>query len=333
MKTVPFAPAVLAFHAVLFLTAVGHAQSMQPVSTSPASPSTALWESSKAEHVYGLPDIKPRKSGTLMFGADSLTFTGKAGSTTVARSEVTAVSAGNQRVEMGGFGMRIARGLIPDGGGLAAAAVLQHRVDMLTVEFHDDRGGQHAAVFILPAMEAERALQSFALAPVEPQPKVLAECSGAPSDPHSVLVAAPEWDKTAVPAAYRALVYEHLIARLRKTKDIGAVYRAGEQEQNCPAYTVQVAVSAFKEGNSVKRAALGPLGLFVGTTQMVFDVKFTDAAGKLHGSEQIKATMRGESESTDVADHLAKNVAKHYAKALKGVETGSQPSSKVTTGR
>jgi hypothetical protein len=102
-------------------------------------------------------------------------------------------------------------------------------------------------------------------------------------------------------------------------KDVGRVYRDGEGEgrTGCPEYTVHISITTFKEGSSVERAFLGPVGMFVGTTQMKFDATFTDASGKLNTSEQITATMRGESESTNVADHIAKNLAKHYAVAVK----------------
>ena len=53
---------------------------------------------------------------------------------------------------------------------------------------------------------------------------------------------------------------------------------------------------------------------------MKFDVTFTDALGRLNTREQITATMRGESESTDVADHVAKSLAKHYAAMLKNAD-------------
>jgi hypothetical protein len=51
--------------------------------------------------------------------------------------------------------------MIPDGGGLAAAAVMHHRVYDLTVEFHDSRGAYHAAVFVLPGSDATRVLNSY----------------------------------------------------------------------------------------------------------------------------------------------------------------------------
>ncbi|NYF80227.1 DUF4410 domain-containing protein [Granulicella arctica] len=313
----------LALHAIFLLPLPLVAASTQSNVNDSSAPSIpAVWQSTKAEHVYGLPDIKHNKKGTLVLSPDSLTFTGKSGSTSIPRTSITAVSAGNQRVEIGGVGLMIFRMTIPDGGGLAAAAVLHHRQDMLTVEFNDSRGGNHAAVFFLPATEADHALQSFALTPLPPRKAQDTSCQSALIDPKSVLVATPNWDQAQVPAAYRALIYEHLIDRLRNTKEVAHVYRVGEDngEKGCSQYTVHIAITTFKEGSSVKRAFLGPAGMFMGTTQMKFDVTFTDASGKLNTSKQIAATMRGESESTNVADHVAKNVAKQYANMLKGAE-------------
>jgi hypothetical protein len=282
------------------------------------SVTAAPWQSTKAELVYGFPDLKPNKKGTLTLSADAFTFSGNSGRTSIQRKSVTAVSAGNQRVELWGIGGRILRMTIPDGGGLAAAVIMQHRVDMLTVEFNDGRGGNRAAVFLLPANEAGRALQSFALAPAPPREGSDAACQNAPVEPKSVLVSAPNWDNVEVPAAYRALVYEHVVDRLRRTNGVRHVYRDGEGDGHgaCPQYIVHIAITTFKQGSSVQRAFLGPVGMFVGTTQMKLDVTFADALGKLNTSEQITATIRGESESTNVADHVAKSIAKRYAAVL-----------------
>ena len=202
---------------------------------------------------------------------------------------------------------------------------MHHRVDMLTVEFNDGRGGNHAAVFFLPANEAERALENFALTPVPPRKVSEAVCRNAAVEPRSVLVPTPNWDHAEVPAAYRGLVYEHIIDRLRRTKEVGQVYRDGDGESygGCPQYIVHISIATFKQGISVQRAFLGPVGMFVGTTQMKFDVTFTDASGKLNTREQITATMRGESENTNVADHVAKSLAKRYAAVLKNDKTNS----------
>jgi hypothetical protein len=277
------------------------------------------WQSTKAEHVYGFPDAKPNSNGTLTLSADALTFSRKSGNTSIPRTSLTTVSAGNQRVELWGTGGRILRMAIPDGGGLAAATVMHHRIDMLTIGFLDDRGGNHSAVFFLPANEAERAVQSFALIPASSRKIPEVGCRNNPIEPTSVLVSTPNWDRAEVPAAYRALVYEHVIDRLRHAKGVKHVYRDGEsnRESACSQYTIHISIATFKEGSSVQRAFMGPVGMFVGTTQMVFDVTYTDASGKLNVSEQIRATMRGDSESTNVADHVAKNLSRHYVNMLR----------------
>jgi hypothetical protein len=134
------------------------------------------------------------------------------------------VSVGNQRVEIWGIPGKLLRMTIPDGGGSAAAAVMQHRVDLLTVEFNDNKGGKRSAVFFLPANEAEHALQNFALAPTLNRQVSDTNCQNSPIEPKSVLVPAPDWNNAEVPAAYRSLVYEHLIDRLQHTRDVEHVY-------------------------------------------------------------------------------------------------------------
>ena len=71
----------------------------------------------------------------------------------------------------------------------------------------------------------------------------------------------------------------------------------------------------------------GPVGFVVGTTQMGFDTTITDASGKVHAQEHIKAAARGESESTKVADTVAKNLAKHYSKVEKTFEQSTMVNS------
>jgi hypothetical protein len=294
--------------------------------TDGGNPQPVTWQSTSVQHAYGLPDTKKNEKGTLKVDPDGLTFTAKSSRSSVQRRSIVAVSAGNQRVELWGMKGRLLRMAIPDGGGIAAAGVMHHRVDMLTVEFNDSRGGYHGAVFYLPANEAERALESFAEMPPVPREAADRVCHGTPVKPGSVLVSAPTWDQIEVPAAYRALVYEHLIDRLQRLEGISHVYRDGESEfqhdaeAGCPQYTVHISIAGFTQGSQVKRAVMGPVGMFVGTTQMTFDATFTDASGRWNAQELVKATVRGESESTNVADSVAKTIAKHYASAKKGFE-------------
>ena len=307
-------------HALAFVPRAASAVIAGPGNSSNAQAIT--WQSSGVQHAYGLPDMKKNEKGELMLNAVGLTFAAKSNRTSIPRGSILAVSAGSQRVELWGVKGRLLRMAIPDGGGLAAAGVMHHRVDMLTVEFADNRGGYHGAVFYLAANEADRALQTFAKMPAAEREATDNGCGGNPVEPGSVLVSAPAWDQVEVPAAYRALVYEHLVDRLQRTQGVGHVYREGEVNVRsaCPQYTVHISIAGFTPGSQVKRAVMGPVGMFAGTTQMTFDVTFADVPGRGVVHEQVKATVRGESESTTVADGVAKNLAKRFSSAKKGFD-------------
>jgi hypothetical protein len=285
-------------------------------------PQVTALNASDVQHAYGLPDTKPKAKGTLTVNADGITFKSKSGIFTIPQRSVIAVSAGNERVELWGMKGRLLRMAIPNGGGLAAAGVMHHKVGMLTVEFSDSKQAYHAAVFLLPVDQAQHFLASFSQVPLIPHEAANTICQNSSISPRSVLVSTPVWDQAEVPAAYRALVYEHLIDRLQHLEGIGHVYREGENDapQGCPQYTIHISIAGFKQGSQVERAVMGPVGMFVGTTQMTFDATISDASGKLNVREQVKATVRGESESANVADGVAKNLARHYSTAQKRFE-------------
>jgi hypothetical protein len=140
----------------------------------------------------------------------------------------------------------------------------------------------------------------------------------------------PSWTASKVQHAYRALIYEHIIDRMRRVPGISHVYRAGEhgQQATCPQVAVSISVVSFKPGSQVRRAAMGPVGFFASTTQLVFSANITDASGKL-ATREIKATVRGESESKKVAEGVANKLARYYDSSVKQYDktalTGAAP--------
>ena len=323
MDRISGAALFLSLHLLLGFISPAFASSSRPASTD--NPGVTTWSIPNVQHAYGLPHTRAKEKGTLSLNVDSVTFTSRSGDASVPRLAITAVSSGNERIELWGMKGRILRAVIPDGGGIAAAGVMHHKVGMLTVEFADHDGAYHAAVFYLPADDANRALTSLSQGPITHSEAAPAPCRGPSVEAGSVLVTAPSWDQAEVPAAYRALIYEHLVDRLQGLKGIGHVYREGEADgsQGCPQYTVHLAIAGFKQGSQVKRAVMGPIGMFVGTTQMTFNATFTDATGRLNATEQLKATVRGESENTDIANSIAKRLAKRYDAVHKEFEKES----------
>lgn len=320
---------------LLFVTTtMGFAQSIQTSELAHTSLQVSIpsWTAANVQHAYGLPELKPKAKGSLTVDNRGITFSGKSGRYDVPWAEVAAISSGNERVELWGTKGRIVRMVIPNGGGLAAAMVMHHKVNQLTVEFHDVRGAYHGAVFLLRGEDAAHVMESSsrAVPTLKDQTAMvssaapLISCQGASGLAGAVLVSPPTWTEADVPAAYRAAVYEHIINRLQKVQGVTHVYRAGEPETQpvCPQFTIAVSVVSFKPGNQVARASMGPIGFFAKTTQMVFNATITDVSGHLNKTEPLKATVRGESESMTIADSIAKRLAKLYANDLKEFNRG-----------
>ncbi len=277
------------------------------------------WTDSKVEFIDGLQGVKPHGKGTLTLDGQGLAFTGKAASTSIAAGAITAVSVCKQRVELGGTGGRIARMLVPDGGGIVIATFAHHRIGMLTVDFTDPQGGMHSAVFFLGATQAGEALAHFARLPRAMQPVAAPDCRSARTEAGALLVAEPDWQGVAVPAVYQGLTYERLVERFGRAKGVTHVYREGQDLPAgvCPQYVLRMSITGFKQGSSIERAMLGPVGLFVGTTQMRFNAHLTDRTGAMDMNKPVKSTVRGEEESTDVARKTATTLEKRFEKALK----------------
>jgi hypothetical protein len=284
------------------------------------------WISTNAIHVLGMPDVKAKEHGTLSINSQRLTFTSKSASAAIDLPSIVAISAGNERVELWGMKGRLLRMAIPDGGGIALATVMHHRRDMLTVEFVDRQGGYHGSVFYLPANEAEAALHNITPTPVAPHEVVAAACSTLSAKPNSILVKQPSFQQPAgaqisFPPAYRVLAYEHIVDRLRQTPGTEVRRDAvADGRDNCAQYTMHLSFTAFKPGNQVMRASMGPVGFFVGVTQISLDLEIIDDKGATVLHEQVKATQRGESESMNVIDALAKQVVKKWTKEQREVQ-------------
>ena len=276
----------------------------------------AFWKSSHAQHVYGLPDVTPGQQGTLSIDAQGVSFTGKSDSSSVQWHSIIAFNAASESVELWGDKGRLLRLLIPFSGGLAIAAFSHHRVDDLTVEFRDSKGGYHGAVFRLPSGEAPHALaRSVQIVDSHPESQDIG-CERRSVQSGSVFLRISH-ETNDVPPAYRALLYEHLVDRLRRLRGMQAIYREGQQMEqgNCPQFEVHLAIAGFRSGNQVLRASTGPIGMFISPTKLTTDVTFSDLSTGQSTHRKINSTVRDDSESWSVADKAAKSLAKHFSSA------------------
>ena len=134
--------------AVLALSASAGAQSS-------AKPKSGAADSTpQAIHLLGLEDVKPRAKGELMVNASGLDFKGAASHAQIPVASIEDIFTGEDSRQTGGKILTLAKMGIPYGGGRVLSLITHEKFDTLTVEYRDDHGGLHGAVFNLSAGQA-----------------------------------------------------------------------------------------------------------------------------------------------------------------------------------
>ena len=321
-----------AFVMLCAMSACGWGESAAPMPSIVQASTDTVWQSDQAKYRIGLSGIKPKASGTLTLSPTELVFTTSNGRASIERSRIFAVTVGGERKETGGIGAWATRMALPFGGGAALATVTQAQVDLLTVEFRDEHDSYHGAVFLLPKTEALHFQEKYGS--LAPEGRVEHPKSACVSDRErlsSLKVAPIDSSELSVPEEYKVLLYEQLIRRLQERSGYETIYREGDNSTAaaCPELVIRVKLTAFNKGDAVLRATTGPVGVFVGVTSLQVHLELSDAVGKKKLiDEDLKASERGDSDSLDVADEVAKSVAKKLKKqreVLIGQSTKFEP--------
>jgi hypothetical protein len=104
--------------------------------------------------VIGLENIKPGAKGTLTSVPTGLEFTTEKKMAEITTSSIQDIFTGREsRQDVGGMGGTLVETAIPYGGG-RFVSLFSHKVDVLTVEYADSKGGFHGAIFVLSAGKA-----------------------------------------------------------------------------------------------------------------------------------------------------------------------------------
>jgi hypothetical protein len=191
---------------------------------------------------------------------------------------------------------------------------------LLTIDFLDGHQALHSAVFVLPKNAAFEAQQQLAVststAPLAEQnhsciAKRMADLS-------TIKVESIKTAGEPVPAEYRALLYEKLLAGIREEKGFSEVYRSGDDGSTaaqCPNDTLTLTLNSFKKGNAAVRASTGPIGMFIDATSLNVHVLVRRFDGSILLDQDITASKRGDSDSLNIAEKITKSVTKKLTKA------------------
>ena len=134
--------------AVLALPAAAVAQSATKATSAPADKNSSIF------HVLGLEDVKPNAKGELTVTPEGLDFRGEASHAMVRTASIVDIYTGEDSRQTGGAGLTVAKMAIPYGGGRVLSLFTHEKFDSLTVEYRDENGGLHGALFRLPLGQA-----------------------------------------------------------------------------------------------------------------------------------------------------------------------------------
>jgi len=128
-----------------------------------------------------------------------------------------------------------------------------------------------------------------------------------------------------LPAEYRTLFYEQLLADLQRTRPSDSWFRAGDTSAGpgCTALTLRITLVGFKKGNRALRASTGPLGMFLGTTKISFAAELDDRSGKIIWTANLKKSKRGDSDSMNVTQNIANAISKRIGKVMDKTSSAS----------
>ena len=141
--------AVLSLWALLLCSSVGAwAQSTTPAERAPFS--------IRATHLLGFPNTKNNGNGSLTIKDDALRFAqdAKPGAE-VKIASVQGVFLGSESKEVGGTPAKLGKAAAPFGSGRVVSLFAHKKYDTLTVEYVDDDGGVHGAIFQMNKGQAE----------------------------------------------------------------------------------------------------------------------------------------------------------------------------------
>jgi hypothetical protein len=99
-------------------------------------------------HLLGFEDVRPNANGQLRIQGDTLQFERKGGaSAQVSIRSIQDISLGTEDKQIGGVPMTLGKAAVPFEGGRAISLFSHKQYDTFTVEYLDNNGGFHGAIF------------------------------------------------------------------------------------------------------------------------------------------------------------------------------------------
>ena len=289
----------------------------------------------RATHVLGFEDVRRNVSGQLSIEDEQLRFQrdGTAGAKVTINS-IQNISLGEQDRQVGGVPMTLGKAAVPFGGGRVVSLFSHGKYDSVTIEYLDDKGGFHGAIFRLGKGQGETLRNALLAhgAHLGPSSQLAAEQSTAGDSVQpqewSVQVDRVDPANTTLDPCFSDAIYENLLRELGKSKQFKQVFRSGDRTADdvSSVLVLKVLIEGYSPGSETKRAVT----TFGGATKLKVRVQLVTRQGRVVMERAVQGNVRFMGDNLKATNKVASNTTKTLkGSPLPGPSTEPVPPSKT----
>lgn len=280
----------------------------------------------KAVQLLGLDGVKGNTKGSLTVENGGLRFKHSKVNTDLAATSVQDVVTGSDSQRMIGGTLGTLSMFGPYGSG-RFLSLFRSKLDTLTIQYRDVKGGLHGVIFTMPVSSADvtkgelvaagartsipkdiiPSASASAASEPKPSPAPEPEKNRAKLTASAITVMMIQSDEIKLPAEFQVALYENLVGQLGKKSGIRSIRREGEPTSPGAANAVVLhsTVRGFKQGSEMARQVT----TVAGATSISVHCEFTDPDGKLLLARDIKGNVRFFGGNLNATNDFAKKAA------------------------
>lgn len=274
----------------------------------------------RATHLLGFESVRNNCGGTLSIDNDSLQFqqNGKTDEQ-VKIGSIRDVVLGEESKQVGGLPVILGKAAVPYGGGRALSLVTHKKFDTLTLEYLDDDGGVHGAVFQLQKGQAEAVKGQLvaqgvtissrqAIAVVPGGHSASSVGRGTEGTRWSVQVNQVDPGSLDLPDSFQVAIFENLVEEVKKSNGFQQVLREGNHgAREVPNLLVlKITVESYTPGSETRRAVT----TVSGATKLKVRSQLLTREGAVVQERTVDGGVRFFGNNLRATHNLARNIAK-----------------------
>ncbi|HMG84183.1 MAG TPA: hypothetical protein VK574_00485 [Terracidiphilus sp.] len=267
-------------------------------------------------HVLGFEGVRHNATGQLRIKGDAVQFQ-RDGSLTaqVKLSSIEDLFVEDEDKEVGGTAMMLGKTAAPFGGGRVVSLFAHKKYDVLTVEYRDNNGGFHGAIFQLDKGQGQTFKKDLVANGTHiSSPDDQATTQSAPevkqrggAQPWSVQVDRVDRGDVGLQPSFGAAIYENLLEELTKTKQFTQSFRGGDRNANdvSSILTLKTTVQKYTPGSETRRAVT----TVNGATKLNVHVQLVTREGHVVLDKSVDGNVRFFGDNLRATHNLAHNIA------------------------